>query len=131
MKNDLIKLAKRLNNLGLRDEARVLAKVAQNAPMTDADIMQQNIERSKTETPNYFEGGERFVSTYLESVYGVKDTPQEFKDYAVGLGYNSNLVSRFLASVKPYDPKTSTWEAYTVSLEGLANSLGITELPAR
>jgi hypothetical protein len=128
MKNDLMKLAKRLNNLGLRDEARVLAKVAQ---MTDADIVQENIERSKTEKPNYFEGGERFVSTYLESVYGVKNTPQEFKDYAIGIGYNANLVSRFLASVKPYDPKTSTWEDYTVSLESLANSLGITDPPAR
>lgn len=128
MKNDLMKLAKRLNNLGLRDEARVLAKVAQ---MTDADIMQENIERSKTENKNYFEGGDRFVSTYLESIYGVKNTPQEFKDYAVGIGYNANLVSRFLAAVKPYDSKTTTWEAYTVSLESLANSLGITELPAR
>lgn len=126
MKNDLIKLAKRLNNLGLRDEARVLAKVAQNAPMTDADIMQQNIERSKTETPNYFKNnGDVFVSTYLESIYGIKNTPQEFKAYVVGNGYDANLVSKFLSVVKPYDPKTSTWENYIVSLESLAASLGI------
>lgn len=125
MKNDLIKLARRLSDLGLRDEALTLVKAAQQAAMTDEDIANENMERSKANPGNYFKGnGDQFVSTYCESIYGVKNTPQEFKSYAVQIGYNPGLVSKFLATVKPYDPNTG-WENYVASLEALASSLGI------